>query len=129
MLLVWASVNYFRFHGKERRKARPAPSVESDAEWTKMTPAALAAGRGMKDLVCIHDEHGILIRLEPRFSEERAATATPARRHPASTSPALAEVRQQAPVANHSASAVRTPPDDSASDSDLPANKIEEIIS
>ncbi|AYH46079.1 poly-beta-1,6-N-acetyl-D-glucosamine biosynthesis protein PgaD [Azoarcus sp. DN11] len=68
-LLIWATVNYLRFHGKERRKARALPSVDSDARWTGMTPGKLAAARGMKDVVCIHDEHGVLVDVEARFRE------------------------------------------------------------
>ena len=57
-LLIWASVNYIRFRGSDRRKARPPATVEADAEWTRMQPAALAESRRLKNLVCCHDDEG-----------------------------------------------------------------------
>lgn len=60
-LLIWASVNYIRFRGSDRRKARPPATVEADAEWTRMPPAALAESRRLKNLVCCHDDEGHLV--------------------------------------------------------------------
>lgn len=71
ILLVWALVNYLRFRGRERRKARPLSSVEADAEWTRVTPAALAEGRRAKNLVCWYDDDGVLAGVAPRSAESR----------------------------------------------------------
>ena len=61
VLLTWALINYLRFHGKERRKARPLSSVEADATWTRVSPEVLAKGRQTKNLTCRYDEEGFLI--------------------------------------------------------------------
>lgn len=60
-LLLWASVNYVRFRGVDRRKERPLATIEADAEWTGVELAALAKGRQSKNLVCQHDDEGHLI--------------------------------------------------------------------
>lgn len=60
MLLLWASVNYVRFRGVDRRKERPLATLEADAAWTCVEPALLARGRQSKNLVCQHDGEGHL---------------------------------------------------------------------
>lgn len=61
LLLLWASVNYVRFRGVDRRKERPQATIEADAAWTGVEPAVLAKGRLSKSLVCQHDNEGHLI--------------------------------------------------------------------
>lgn len=60
-LLVWAFINYLRFRGSERRKARPLATVDADAEWAGLSPEVLIEGRQLKRIVCCHDEEGHLV--------------------------------------------------------------------
>lgn len=73
-LLIWASINYLRFHGMERRKARPLATVETDAKWTLTSPETLANGRRLKTLVCHHDDDGHLIDVSEGGSHSSSIT-------------------------------------------------------
>ena len=86
-LLLWASANYVRFRGVDRRKERPLATLEADAAWTGVEPVLLARGRQSKNLVCRHDGEGhltgIVDRLEERppirpVEEGRACQVSPA---------------------------------------------------
>ncbi|WP_305074719.1 poly-beta-1,6-N-acetyl-D-glucosamine biosynthesis protein PgaD [Propionivibrio sp.] len=69
LLLAWALTNYLRFRGRERRKARPLSSTDADARWTRISPAALENGRKVKNLVCWHDDDGILLGFSEACAE------------------------------------------------------------
>ena len=69
-LLAWASANYWRFHGSERRKMRPLSSLEADSEWARVPLDALAEARLRRNLVCYHDEEGHLTGVVPAIGED-----------------------------------------------------------
>jgi biofilm PGA synthesis protein PgaD len=72
-LFVWALVNYVRFRGNERRRARPLASAEDDAAHARVGAGAIATARRVRNLVCRHDDDGHLTAI--RWGDAEAADA------------------------------------------------------
>jgi len=63
-LIGWAKYNHIRFRGVERRRERPAVSVESIAKHAGSMPCAVEQWRLARIAVVHHDEHGGITSVE-----------------------------------------------------------------
>jgi biofilm PGA synthesis protein PgaD len=65
MLLLWARVNYFRFRGRERRRAVPSLPLAELAGDFSVSTGAVAAGQASRIVVVHHDQYGMITAIEP----------------------------------------------------------------
>lgn len=65
-LLLWATYNFRRFRGRDRRRSRPALPRRRIAVFYGLTEAQVAAYQDARCLVMRHDESGRLVAVETR---------------------------------------------------------------
>ncbi|MCW3478664.1 poly-beta-1,6-N-acetyl-D-glucosamine biosynthesis protein PgaD [Neisseriaceae bacterium JH1-16] len=65
MLLLWACVNYYRFRGRERRKAIPSLPLAEQAGDFSVSTSAVATGQASRIVVVHHDQYGMITAIEP----------------------------------------------------------------
>lgn len=65
-LVLWAKYNHIRFRGVERRRDFPVPSALHIGQLHGLSEADILRAREQRILVVHHDDHGGILRFEPR---------------------------------------------------------------
>ncbi len=63
-LLLWASYNYYRFRGVDRRRARPEVDVTDLSVLFDLDASLLTEWQDHKKLTVYHDTHGLIVGIQ-----------------------------------------------------------------